>query len=297
MVGGTPKSIAVIGGYGKMGAWFARLLKDEGHAVTIIGRDKDKLAQAAAELGVGASDRLERAAEADIIIISVPIDVFEALCRDLSPYVKSAQVILDLTSVKSGPVEAMHRYLGAAATLGAHPVFGPGAKSLDGQNFILTPTTGTEIALAEKISRWLTDRGALVRLTSPTEHDRLMAISLGLAHFIAIVTADALVNLDRLTDMAGASGITYKALLTLVESVLSEDPALYASLQLNLPQLPQIERVFADKAADWAELVKDGRRDDFVGRMSALKDRLEAANPDFGASYRKLYRLADNRIT
>ncbi|GAI64600.1 unnamed protein product, partial [marine sediment metagenome] len=31
--------------------------------------------------------------------------------------------------------------------------------------------------------------------------------------------------------------ITYKVLLTLVESVLSEDPELYASLQMNLPNI------------------------------------------------------------
>jgi len=278
-----------------MGSWFARLLKGEGHQVTVIGRDKDKLARAAMELGVAATDRLEKAAETDIVIISVPIDSFEAVCRSLSPHIRPDQKIFDLTSVKTGPVEAMHRHLGQATALGAHPVFGPGAKSLSGQNVILTPTTNAEQELAAKLSRWLADRGAGVRIETPEEHDRLMAISLGLAHFIAIVTADALVSLNRLTEMAGASGITYKALLTLVESVLSEAPALYASLQMNLPQLPEIERLFTGKADAWARVVKDGQREEFITRMSALKTRLEAANSDFGASYQNLYRLTDRR--
>ncbi|KTB47499.1 prephenate dehydrogenase [Dehalogenimonas alkenigignens] len=293
MVDIGPKNIAIVGGCGKMGAWFARLLKSEGHQVTLIGRDKHRLATTAAQLGVEAADRVDAVTAADIVIISVPIDSFDFVCSGLAPHVKPIQKVFDLTSVKTGPVTAMHRHFPHSLILGAHPVFGPGAKGLAGQNFILTPTSDAENELARKLSHWLTGRGARVRLTSPEEHDRLMAISLGLAHFIAIVTADALVSLDRLTEMSGASGITYKALLTLVESVLSEDPALYASLQLNLPHLPEIESLFADKAEYWASLVKDGRRDEFARRMAALKSKLETANPDFGVSYQALYRLTD----
>lgn len=289
------KSIAIIGGYGKMGFWFARLLKNEGYQITVIGRDKDKLAATAIELGITATDRLEDAAAADIIIISVPVDSFDMVCSQLAPYVSSNQKIFDLTSVKVMPVEVMHRFFEQAQTLGIHPVFGPGAESLNGQNVILTPTNDKECELSVKVNEWLTARGARVRITSPEEHDRLMSISLGLAHFIAIVTADALVSLDKLTEMSDAGGITYKALLTLVESVLSEDPALYASLQLNLPALPEMEKLFGEKAADWAELVRDGKRKEFISRMSNLKNTLKAANPDFGASYQKLYHLANRR--
>ncbi len=288
-----PKSVAIIGGSGKMGAWFARLLKAEGFGVTIIGRDKDKLTKAAVELGVAATDRLEKASEADVVIISVPIDSFESVCRDLAPHLHQGQKIFDLTSVKVKPIEAMHRYFTKSLVLGTHPVFGPGAAGLRGQNFILTPKIAAETESAGIISAWLSTRGARVRIMAPEEHDRLMAISLGLAHFIAIVTADALVSLDKLTDMSGASGITYKALLTLVESVLSEDPSLYASLQVSLPQLPEIEQLFADKADVWTSIVKDGRRDEFISRMNALKIHLEAANPNFGVSYQNLYKLAD----
>ncbi|XUX01433.1 MAG: prephenate dehydrogenase [Dehalogenimonas sp.] len=293
--GDNQKPIAVIGGYGKMGAWFTRLLKSDGFSVTIIGRDKDKLAKAAVELGVAATDRFDRVTQADIVILSVPIDAFEDVCRGLAPFVGPDHKIVDLTSIKTKPVEIMHRYFPRSMVLGAHPVFGPGASSLNGQNFILTPTNDLEKDFAEKTSAWLDNRGAHVRIMPPEEHDRLMSISLGLAHFIAIVTADALVSLDKLTEMNGASGITYKALLTLVESVLSEDPTLYASIQLNLPQLPEIEKLFLQKAEDWAQMVKGNRRQEFIERMSSLNSRLQAANPDFGQSYQNLYRLTENR--
>jgi prephenate dehydrogenase len=45
---------------------------------------------------------------------------------------------------------------------------------------------------------------------TPEEHDHRMAVVLGLAHYIAIVSGDALLNIDNLADMEIASGITFR---------------------------------------------------------------------------------------
>lgn len=81
--------------------------------------------------------------------------------------------------------------------------------------------------------------------------------------------------------------------MTLVESVLSEDPELYASLQMNLPDIAETENMFVRKAAAWAELVRGKDDREFVRQMKALRDRLEASNADFGKAYRNMYRLAE----
>jgi prephenate dehydrogenase len=60
---------------------------------------------------------------------------------------------------------------------------------------------------------------------SPGEHDRMMTVVLGLAHFISIVTADTLATVDRLPQMKAIGVSTYRVLTTLVESVISEDPS------------------------------------------------------------------------
>ena len=285
--------VAIIGGSGKMGQWFARFLLNEGNQVLIIGRDENKLLPIKQQLGVEISTSMAAVRQADAIIISVPIDSFEAVVRQIAPHTHPDQVIVDITSIKTRPVEIMHRHIKAGQILGTHPVFGPGAKSIANQNFILTPTNEQETALAQKIKRYLEKRGAGVSLTTPHEHDEMMAVVLGLAHFIAIVSGDALLSLDKFKQTKGIGGTTYRVLLTLVESVLSEDPELYASLQMNLPGMIEIEELFQQSSKTWADLIKNQDRREFVNRMSTLRDRFEKADPDFGKAYENMYRLLE----
>ena len=127
-----------------MGRWFARFLSAEGKEVVIIGRGRQRLEKTAAELGVSFSTDIKDAGQADAVIISVPVDCFEDVIKRLSPHTHPRQAILDVTSVKTLPMEAMQRHIKSGSILGTHPVFGPGARSLSNQNFVLTPTNEAE---------------------------------------------------------------------------------------------------------------------------------------------------------
>ncbi len=286
-------NIAIIGGSGSMGRWLGRFLKEEGKEVTLIGRSESKVARAADELGVTYSTDIADTQKADAIIISVPIDHFESTVEQLSAYTRPEQIIMDITSIKVKPVAAMHKYIKKGRVLGTHPVFGPGARSITNHHIVLTPTNEDEAELARTTKMFLEKRGAGIMIMTPEKHDEMMAVILGLAHFIAIVSADTLVSIDGLKKMETVSGVTFKVLLTLVESVLSEDPQLYASLQMNLPHLPEIQATFQKSSQQWASIVKSGDREQFINRMNDLKKRLEAGNPDFGKAYDNMYKLAD----
>jgi len=283
--------IAIIGGSGKMGRWFADFLSKEGKEVVITGRNEKKLLEAGRQLGVEVATNVEAVKNADAVLLSVSIDSFSEVVQRVSPYTRPGQVIVDITSIKVSPVATMHRHIKKGSVLGTHPVFGPGAKSIAGQNFVLTPTNGGERTLAEKVRKYLAARGAEVTLMTPREHDEMMAVILGLSHFIAIVSADTLLSFDKLARMKKVGGITYKTLLTLVESVLSEDPELYASLQMNLPDMAGIEELFQKMGRAWGDLVKNRDRQAFVARMSALRSKLEEGNPDFGKAYENMYKI------
>jgi len=283
--------IAIIGGSGKMGRWFADFLSKEGKEVVITGRNEKKLLEAGRQLGVEVATNVEAVKNADAVLLSVSIDSFSEVVQRVSPYTRPGQVIVDITSIKVSPVATMHRHIKKGSVLGTHPVFGPGAKSIAGQNFVLTPTNGGERTLAEKVRKYLAARGAEVTLMTPREHDEMMAVILGLSHFIAIVSADTLLSFDKLARMKKVGGITYKTLLTLVESVLSEDPELYASLQMNLPDMAGIEELFQKMGRAWGDLVKNRDRQAFVARMRALRSKLEEGNPDFGKAYENMYKI------
>lgn len=289
--------IAIIGGSGKMGRWFAGFLLKEGQEVIITGRNEKKLLEAKRQLGnvEATTDNVAAVKDADAVLISVPIDNFEEIVTQVSSYLRPEQAIIDITSIKVLPVETMHQHIKTGVTLGTHPVFGPGAKGIANQNFVLTPTNEKETALAQKVRGYLETRGAKVTLMTPAEHDEAMAVILGLAHFIAIVSADTLLSFDRLKQMEAISGITYKMLLTLVESVISEDPGLYASLQMGLPNMMEIEKLFQSRVKSWADLVASKDKQKFAERMATLKSRFEKANPDFGKAYEHMYKIVEGR--
>ena len=285
--------IAIIGGSGKMGRWFARFLLKDGKEVIISGRNERKLLEAKQQLGVEVASNVEAVESADVVLLSVPIDNFEEVVKQLCPYTHSGQVIIDITSTKVFPVETMHKHIKTGVVLGVHPMFGPGAKSIVNQNFVLTPTNDEETVLAQKIGRYLEARGARPTMMTPHEHDEMMTVILGLSHFIALVSADTLANFDRLKQMEAIGGSTYKLLLTLMGSVISEDPEFYASLQMSLPNMTEIERLFQESSKRWADLVKDKNRQEFVKRMTILKNRLGKDHPDFGKAYKSMYRIVE----
>ncbi|MFC1931137.1 prephenate dehydrogenase [Chloroflexota bacterium] len=284
--------IAIIGGSGKMGQWFADFLLKNGQEVVISGRNEKKLLAVKQQLGVEVASSVAAVKSADAVLLSVSIESFEEVVKQISPYVQPEQVVIDITSIKEFPVATMHKHLKTGLVLGAHPLFGPGARDVKNQNFILTPTNDEEKALAQKVKGYLETRGAKVSLMTPQEHDEKMAIILGLSHFIAIVSADTLLSSGKPNQAEAIGGITYKVLLTLVESVVSEDPELYASLQMNLPDVMEIEDLLQRRAKVWADMVKNKDRQEFVRQMKVLRDKLKKGNPDFGKAYQNMYKLA-----
>jgi len=283
--------VAIIGGSGRMGRWFASFLLRDGKEVVITGRDERKLLDAKQELGVEVVTNAEAVKWADVILVSVPLDNFEPVVQELQPYIRLKHVMIDVTSVKVFPVEIMHKYIKTGLTLGIHPMFGPGAGSMAKQNFVLTPTNEQERALAQKVREYLLAKGGKVTLMDPQEHDEMMAVILGLSHFIAIISADTLLGLGGIKQREAIGGTTYKLLLTLVESVISEDPEFYASLQMGLPNITKIEELFLENSKTWAELVKNKDRQQFVYRMNVLREELKQVDLDLGKAYQNMYKI------
>jgi prephenate dehydrogenase len=267
--------IAVIGGGGKMGQWLCRYLGGEGFDIIIADNDKEKLKEAGKATGAEiAKDSREAAGKADVVIISVPINNFEKVIKEIGPAIRPEQIVIDVTSVKAAPVKAMHEHIKTGLILGAHPLFGPGVKSLKDQNFVLTPTNDKEKALAVKVEQFLTKRGACVNLMTPVGHDEMMAVVQGLSHFVAIVSADALAGLGELGEMKDVSTTTFRIFLNYIESVIGDDAPLYAAIQMEHPEMGEIYQKLTRSVEKFAGYVRDKDTQGFVGRMKELKKYL-----------------------
>jgi prephenate dehydrogenase len=285
--------VAIIGGAGKMGKWLARFLQKEGHEIIVCDKDKAGLTAVHESLGVTVFSSAKAIAESDLVLLAVNIDSFEEAVKEIGPFVRPGQIILDITSIKEQPVELMHKYLGKATILGTHPLFGPGAKDIASQNFVLTPTNEMETVLAQKVMSYLQKHNARVTLMTPRKHDEMMAVVLGLAHFISIVAADTLAEIGNQSQLKAIGGSTFRVLTTLVESVVSEDPELYASLQMKLPYVTEVEELFQIQAAKWAEIVKNKDRQTFVKQMTVLKYKFATDNTNFGQAYENMYKIIE----
>ena len=276
-----------------MGRWFANFLVKDGKEVIITGRNQGKLLKAKQQLSVEVATNVTAVKKAEVILLSVPIDDFEKVTKQIAPHIRPEQIIIDITSIKASPVETMHKHIKRGLTLGVHPMFGPGARDITSQNFVLTPTSKNERALAQKVRRYLETRGARVTQMTPRQHDEMMSVILGLSHFIAIVSADTLLSLGKLKLMRAISGSTYKLLLTLVESVIAENPEFCASLQMNLPSVGKVNKLFQKRLAAWADLVENKDRRKFIRRMNTLRNRLEKDDPDLSRAYQNMYNLIE----
>jgi len=284
--------VAIIGA-GKMGRWFTRFFLEEGDSVVVSSRSEGKLLKLKEEFGVEIASNIDAVKKADRVLICVPIENFEEVVKEIHSHVRPNQVVMDICSVKEMPVKVMHEYVKAGVTLGIHPVFGPGVKSVKGQSFILTPTVKKEEAFAENFKGWLEERGANVFIMSPRRHDELMSVVLGLPHFLGLVVCDALLDYGNFLEMEKVGGASYRMLLTLAEAVASEETEFYASLQMMLPEVEKIEGLFLEKAREWLDIVRRRDRLAFAKKMELVKKRLRKVNPDYAKSYEIMHRLLE----
>ncbi len=284
--------VAVIGA-GRMGRWFSKFFAEQGMHVVVSDKESQKLARLAEELKVEIADNVNAVKRADRILICVPIENFESVIAEIQPYIRPEQEVMDICSVKELPVNIMHRYIKNARVLGTHPLFGPGVRNIKNQNFVLTPTDTREKTLAEEWGSWLRDKGAKVFIMSPTEHDKLMSIVLGLPYFLGLVVCDTLTSLNQFSQAKNVSGISFKLLTMLAEAVASEEAEFSASLQINLPEIEKVEELFLEKVTYWLNLVRRKRKTAIVDRINLIKKELANLNPNYLDSYQDMHKVVE----
>jgi len=284
--------IAIIGA-GKMGVWFAKFFLEEGYSVVVADRNKEKLSKLKSEIAVETADFVEAVQNADRVLICVSISAFEAVVKTIAPSVREDQVVMDICSIKDFPVKVMHKHIKHGLVLGTHPVFGPGSKSVKNKAFILTPTNAEEKEFAESFKKWLETKKAHVFMMLPKKHDELMSVVLGFPHFLGLVACDTLLEQADYPETRDVAGTTYRLLLTLAEVTALENPELFASLQLSLPELEKIESSFIEKAHEWLNLIKKQDSAAIASKMEQLKAKLVKVSGDYARSYEIMYKMLE----
>lgn len=242
------RTVAVIGGRGGMGALVARLFGDLGHRVLVV--------DVATELSAR-----DASAVADVVVVSVPIDVTEQVIREIGPRLREDALLMDVTSVKEAPIAAMLEST-RASVVGTHPMFGPNVHSLQGQRVVVCRARGE--AWADWVVQMLEARGLTVQETSPAHHDRMMAVVQVLTHFQTQVLGLTLARLGTpLDETLRFTSPAYLMELYVTARHFDQSPDLYGPIEMRNPATGHVTNAFAAAAAEVATILESGDRERF----------------------------------
>jgi len=222
--------VAIIGA-GAMGKWFASFAKQNLGEVTIADINIAKAKKVAKEVGAKAAKTCEDAvAQADVAIIAVPIAKTPEVVKSMARAMRAGSLLMDVASAKSDVVEAMNELDVEPELVSIHPLFGPGATTLKGKDFAAIPVRpGMRYA---QFKNRLTELGARVTEMEAEEHDKVMAISQCLTHFVLLSYLTALRSMKEIKLAEKLRTPMFNSLLELAKATLAGNPDLYGEVQM-----------------------------------------------------------------
>ena len=226
-----------------MGEWFVGFFEGHGWSVDVSDPDADDTVP------------LEDADAYDVVVVAVPIEVTPDVIEEVASHMSDG-LLMDVTSVKEEPIEAMRAAPEDVEILGTHPMFGPTVRSMRGQTVIVVRERVGE--LTERVVGAFYEAGANVQETTAREHDEMMSVVQGLTHYSLVSIGGALERLDfDVEDSRRFMSPVYEIVLDFVGRVLNQNPELYADIQMNQP-VGDVHDALIETAEELADAVERG---------------------------------------
>ena len=295
--------LALIG-VGLIGSSIARAARALGAVEEIVVTSRsESTRQRVAELGL--ADRItassaEAVADADLVIVCVPIGACEAVEREIGPKLKQGAIVSDVGSVKSAIVRDMAPHIPAGVHfVPAHPVAGTEHSGPDAgfaelfvnRWCILTPAKDADTGAVERLSQFWKAFGASVEIMSPEHHDLVLAVTSHVPHLIAYNIVGTAFDLRLVTESEilkySAGGFRD------FTRIAASDPTMWRDIFLN--NKDAVLEVLGRFNEDLATLTRAIRRGDGETLFNLFAERrairrgmaqlsLDAPAPDFRRS-------------
>lgn len=253
----TSPLIGIIGGHGRMGRWFEGFFKGAGLTVFVSDVDTTLTSE-------------EVARRCDVVVLSVPMAVFEDVVRQVGPLMRPDTFLTDLCSLKERQIALMLEH-SQAEIAGTHPLFGPAESSIKGRRVALCPGRG---------NRWLCwwegflrAQGALTHLVDAALHDRAMAWVQALNHFFVIGMGMALMEdgIDT-ADILALATPSFEQQMKILARLSQQDPSLYAHIQMSNPYSADVIDMFLRKADRLRKIINDKDNKAFIDLFQDVQD-------------------------
>jgi prephenate dehydrogenase len=276
------KKVTVIGAGGQMGQWFAKYFASEGFEVTgfdseskVVGKDIK-----VAESLVGGI------LKADYVVLCTPTRRTPEIIRLIAKEMKRDTYLIEISSEKSKVVASLSKMPAKINPICIHPMFGPGVKTIKGQNIISVPIKDAkkELTMAKSLFE-----GANFVTIDAAEHDKKIAVILGLTHLMNLVFANIISKDEKMLLTEKMSGTTFRVQKILAESIMTESPELIETIIAN----PEIRRVAEELWKDIGRLltaVQESKTEEVIDYIKECQERL-AKHTDINESYKKLSKM------
>ena len=220
---GDGQRALVIGGAGKMGAWFVDFFASQGFDTVVADRGVD-------DGPARFRNWTDAGVDYDVIVVAAPLAVSGRILAQLA-VLKPAGLVFDIGSLKSPLIDGLLELRDAGCRVTSlHPMFGPETRLLSGRHLIFCDAGVPEATAAaqelfgstmvEQIEMGLDD------------HDRLIAYVLGLSHALNIAFFTALAESGEAAPrLAQMSSTTFDAQLLVSAAVARDNPHLYFEIQ------------------------------------------------------------------
>jgi prephenate dehydrogenase len=273
----------VIVGVGLIGGSFALALRDAGFDGRIIGVSSERtIAEALRNRVIDEGLPLDRAcAQADLIYLAGPIHSILDTIPRLDEHARGGTLVTDAGSTKQ-KIAAAGAKLRRAQFLGGHPMAGKesrGVQAAEGQLFVgrpylLTPESPAdmETPAAVEFLAWVRKIGAVPRVLSPAQHDRIVAHSSHLPQLLSTALSGTLGRHPDSEQIAAAAG---PGLVDSTRLAMSSWDIWRDILETNRPSiLEALDLFIADAQALRARYVSSELEADFAeGKEFALRLR------------------------
>ncbi len=273
------KKISIIGVNGRMGKWFANYFNKMGFEVTGFDTNDD----IKEKFIIKANSLIGAILKTDYVLLCTPTKNTPEIIRLISKEMKHGSYLIEISSQKSKTAQTLMKTPSKVNPICIHPMFGPGTKKIDGKNMIIIPIKDVKKEL--DAAKLLFPKADFVTIDA-SEHDKKIAVILGLTHLINIAFANILAKDEKISLTEKMSGSTFKIQKIVTESILTESPELIETIVSN----PEMRKYGEEFWKDIGKLLTDsqeGKSEEIIDYIKSSQKRI-SKNIDLDKSYKKL---------
>lgn len=183
-------------------------------------------------------------AQSSLVVLGPPVPRMEEAVAQIKDHLIPGTLVLDVGSVKFNIAQLLEKELPPTVDIVCtHPLFGPqsGKHGIEGLKIAVCPVRGQE--RADRVIAFLRDVLKLeVILTSPEEHDREMAMVMGLTHMVAKV----LLEMEPLP--RNMTTKSFERLMEAVDMLRYDSMELFLAIERDNPFSHDVRKTFFSKA-------------------------------------------------